>query len=147
VLTVEGSVGGGGVCRYARWKPFADLTNGTNKGASLSTFGSAPLYAGKTTALKAISGLLAPAAGRITFRGEGHHAGRARHILQLGHSALASPDDAAFFPYMTVAENFEIGLYLRSERPGHRFADLEAIYARFPSCIAGAPIVRHTFGC
>jgi branched-chain amino acid transport system ATP-binding protein len=85
--------------------------------------------AGKTTTLKAISGLLTPAAGRIVFLGEDITGASARRILELGIAHC--PEGRRVFPYMTVAENLEMGSYRRSDARGVA-ADLEAIYTRFP---------------
>jgi len=85
--------------------------------------------AGKTTTLKAISGLLAPAAGRIVFLGEDITRASARRILQLGIAHC--PEGRRVFPYMTVAENLEMGCYLRRDAAGIA-ADLDQLYARFP---------------
>src|SRR5215510_707436 len=85
--------------------------------------------AGKTTTLKAISGLLAPAAGRITFLGQDITHASPKRILELGIAHC--PEGRRVFPYMTVAENLEMGCYLRRDHPGIA-ADLEQLYARFP---------------
>src|SRR5438477_9098113 len=85
--------------------------------------------AGKTTTLKAISGLLPPAGGRITFLGEDITRASARRILEMGLAHC--PEGRRVFPYMTVAENLEMGCYLRRDTPGIA-ADLEQLYARFP---------------
>ena len=85
--------------------------------------------AGKTSTLKAISGVLAPAAGRIAFLGEDITQASARRILELGIAHC--PEGRRVFPYMTVAENLEMGCYLRGDGAGIA-ADLEQVYARYP---------------
>ena len=74
--------------------------------------------AGKTTTLKAISGVLAPSAGRIVFEGEDITRASARHDPPLGIAHC--PEGRHVFPYMTVRENLEMGCYLRSDRGRHR---------------------------
>jgi branched-chain amino acid transport system ATP-binding protein len=53
----------------------------------------------------------------------------ARRVLQLGIAHC--PEGRRVFPYMTVAENLEMGCYLRRDGAGIA-ADLEQLYARFP---------------
>jgi len=85
--------------------------------------------AGKTTTLKAISGVLPPVAGRIVFQGEDiTHAG-ARRVLQLGIAHC--PEGRRVFPYMTVAENLEMGCYLRADADGIA-RDMARLFERFP---------------
>src|SRR5512144_1484305 len=83
--------------------------------------------AGKTTTLKAISGVLAPAAGRITFLGQDITRASARRILQMGLAHC--PEGRRVFPHMSVAENLEMGCYLRRDAAGIT-SDLDRLYAR-----------------
>ena len=85
--------------------------------------------AGKTTTLKAISGLLPVAGGKIIFDGQDITIASARKILSLGIAHC--PEGRHVFPYMTVAENLEMGCYLRKDRQGI-VADLERIFEQFP---------------
>jgi branched-chain amino acid transport system ATP-binding protein len=73
--------------------------------------------------------VLAPAAGRIVFLGEDITRASARRVLQLGIAHC--PEGRRVFPYMTVAENLEMGCYLRTDAAGIA-ADLDKLYARFP---------------
>lgn len=85
--------------------------------------------AGKSTTLKAISGLLSPVAGRITFEGEDITKASPRRILEMGIAHC--PEGRRVFPYMTVQENLELGCYLR--RDWKKMAsDLESVFDRFP---------------
>jgi branched-chain amino acid transport system ATP-binding protein len=79
--------------------------------------------------LKAISGLLAPSAGRISFLGEDITRASTRRILELGIAHC--PEGRRVFPYMSVAENLEMGSYLRRDGPAIA-ADLDRLYQRFP---------------
>jgi len=122
VLTVEGLT-----CRYGKVAAVRELSIKVNEGELVSLIGANG--AGKTTTLKAISGVLAPVAGRITFRGEDiTHAG-ARAILQAGIAHC--PEGRRVFPYMTVAENLEMGCYLRSDADGIA-SDMARLFDRFP---------------
>src|SRR6185312_2979244 len=85
--------------------------------------------AGKTTTLQAISGVLAPAAGRIVFLGEDITRASARRILQLGIAHC--PEGRRVFPYMSVQENLDMGCFLRTDQDGIA-ADLAEIFQRFP---------------
>jgi branched-chain amino acid transport system ATP-binding protein len=122
VLTVEGLT-----CRYGKVAAVRELSIQVNEGELVSLIGANG--AGKTTTLKAISGVLPPVAGRITFRGEDiTHVG-ARRILQAGIAHC--PEGRRVFPYMTVAENLEMGCYLRSDSDGIS-ADMARLFERFP---------------
>jgi branched-chain amino acid transport system ATP-binding protein len=122
VLSVEGLV-----CRYGKVEAVRGLTMDASQGELVTLIGANG--AGKTTTLKAISGLLTPAAGRITFLGEDITRASARRILELGIAHC--PEGRRVFPYMTVAENLEMGCYRRADASGIA-TDLEAIYTRFP---------------
>ena len=122
MLEVEGLT-----CRYGKVEAVRELTIAVKQGELVALIGANG--AGKTTTLKAISGVLAPTAGRITFLGEDITRASARRILQLGIAHC--PEGRRVFPYMTVTENLEMGSYLRSD--AHAIAtDLDGIYARFP---------------
>src|SRR5438309_4976187 len=70
--------------------------------------------AGKTTTLKAISGLLHPAAGTIMFEARDITHASPRTVLSLGIAHC--PEGRHVFPQMTVLENLEMGCYLRKDR-------------------------------
>jgi branched-chain amino acid transport system ATP-binding protein len=122
VLTVEGLE-----CRYGKVAAVRDLSLEVRKGELVSLIGANG--AGKTTTLRAISGVLAPSAGRIIFEGEDITRAPARRVLELGIAHC--PEGRRVFPYMTVRENLEMGCYLRKDRAGIE-ADLNRVYERFP---------------
>ena len=122
MLTVEGLE-----CRYGKVAAVRDLSLEVGKGELVSLIGANG--AGKTTTLKAISGVLAPSAGRIVFEGEDITRASARRVLELGIAHC--PEGRRVFPYMTVRENLEMGCYLRKDRVGIE-ADLVRLYERFP---------------
>jgi branched-chain amino acid transport system ATP-binding protein len=70
--------------------------------------------AGKTTTLRAISGLVRPAAGRIVFDGHDLHGKPPHEIVRLGIGH--SPEGRRVFPRMTVRENLELGAYTRTSK-------------------------------
>jgi len=122
VLTVEGLE-----CRYGKVAAVRGLSLEVQRGELVSLIGANG--AGKTTTLKAISGVLAPSAGRIEFEGEDITRATARRVLQLGIAHC--PEGRRVFPYMSVRENLEMGCYLRRDADGIG-ADLRRLFDRFP---------------
>ncbi len=114
-------------CRYGKVAAVRSLSLEVRKGELVSLIGANG--AGKTTTLKAISGVLAPSAGRIVFEGEDITRATARRVLELGIAHC--PEGRRVFPYMTVRENLEMGCYLRHDTDGIE-ADIRRIYERFP---------------
>jgi branched-chain amino acid transport system ATP-binding protein len=87
--------------------------------------------AGKTTTMRAISGLLGLRSGSMRFDGEDLTAVRADLRVRQGISQV--PEGRGIFPGMTVAENVDMGAYLRPDRRSPEFAsDLERVYTLFP---------------
>ncbi len=85
--------------------------------------------AGKTSTLRAISGMLKPAAGHIRLRGE-ETTGLKSH--QLVPKGLAhAPEGRGIFPNLTVQENLDLGAYLRRDQAGIA-ADAEKSFRLFP---------------
>ena len=88
--------------------------------------------AGKSTTLKAIIGVVPPAAGSVRFAGE-DVAGRAPHeIARLGVGWV--PEDRRIFTDLTVAENLEVGR--RAPRAGAPAWTPEKLFALFPNLAA-----------
>ena len=85
--------------------------------------------AGKTSILKALSGLVKPSAGTITYDGKVLNKCSAQDIMKLGISHV--PEGRRIFAGMTVLENLELGAYQRKDKDGIK-RDLEAVYDRFP---------------
>lgn len=85
--------------------------------------------AGKSSILKAISGLIKPSEGTISFMGNSLNKTSAQNIMKLGISQV--PEGRHIFPGMTVLENLELGAYQRKDKDGIR-KDLRAVYERFP---------------
>ena len=114
-------------CRYGKVAAVRSLSLEVHKGELVSLIGANG--AGKTTTLKAISGVLAPSAGRVTFEGEDITRASARRVLQLGIAHC--PEGRRVFPYMSVRENLEMGCYLRRDAAGIE-SDMRRLYERFP---------------
>ena len=85
--------------------------------------------AGKSTTLRAISGLVKLAAGRITFEGNDLAALSPYRIAELGIAHV--PEGRQVFPEMTAQENLEMGAFAPRAK-AHRARSLELVYAVFP---------------
>lgn len=85
--------------------------------------------AGKTSCLRAISGLEPLTAGSIRFEGQRIDALSPRQRLERG--LVHVPEGKRLFPRMTVRENLAMGAFLRSDSAAVR-SDIDAMYARFP---------------
>ncbi|MBI5343165.1 MAG: ABC transporter ATP-binding protein [Deltaproteobacteria bacterium] len=88
--------------------------------------------AGKTTFMKTVTGLLAPASGNISFEGEKIAGLSPAAIVRKGISLV--PEGRAILSRMTVLENLEMGAYHRRDREVRK--DLDGILARFPALAA-----------
>jgi branched-chain amino acid transport system ATP-binding protein len=78
--------------------------------------------------MKTVSGLLAPAGGTISFRGEDIAGLPPDRIVRKGIALV--PEGRAILSRMTVLENLEMGAYHRKD--GGIRKDLDAVMARFP---------------
>jgi branched-chain amino acid transport system ATP-binding protein len=84
---------------------------------------------GKSTLLKALSGLLPIWAGSVEFDGESISELRPDQIVRRGLVQVTQGKDA--YPAMTVEENLKLGAFIRSDKAGVR-EDLEKVYGYFP---------------
>jgi branched-chain amino acid transport system ATP-binding protein len=85
--------------------------------------------AGKSTTLRAITGLRRPAKGEIWFEGARIDQLPPAEIVKRGIAMV--PEGRRIYPYMTVKDNLLMGAYLRKDSAGIR-QDLEKIFVRFP---------------
>ncbi len=85
--------------------------------------------AGKSTILRTISGLLRAKTGDIVFEGNAIGGMPAEEIVRKGISQV--PEGRRIFANMTVAENLELGAYIRSDKTGIR-KDIDKVFERFP---------------
>ncbi|QET05484.1 MULTISPECIES: ABC transporter ATP-binding protein [Cupriavidus] len=85
--------------------------------------------AGKSTTLRAISGLEPLVHGRITF--DGHQISGASAAAVIERGVAHCPEGRRVFPQLTVAENLEMGAYRRIDRNRVR-QDRERMLDRFP---------------
>ena len=85
--------------------------------------------AGKTTTLKALAGLLRPAAGHIYYNGEDITARPAFELVRLGLALV--PEGRGVFGRLTVEENLAMGAYTRRDAAGIA-ADFDRVYGLLP---------------
>jgi branched-chain amino acid transport system ATP-binding protein len=85
--------------------------------------------AGKSTTMKSIMGLVAPAAGRIVFEGADIAGREPFEIARLGLGYV--PEDRRVFAELTVEENLEVGR--RPPRAGAPVWTPEKLFALFPN--------------
>ena len=85
--------------------------------------------AGKSTTLRAISGLVKMSSGSIIFAGRNLASLPPHRIPELGIAHV--PEGRQVFPEMTVQENLEIGSYVPKAK-AERSRSLELVYGIFP---------------
>ncbi len=85
--------------------------------------------AGKTTTLKAICGLLQPAAGSIHYRGADVTGAPSFNLVEQGLALV--PEGRGVFGRLTVEENLEMGAYIRRDRAAIK-RDIAHSYELFP---------------
>jgi branched-chain amino acid transport system ATP-binding protein len=85
--------------------------------------------AGKSTTLRAITGLTPASSGSVVIDGEDVTRVPAHEIVDRG--IALSPEGRHCFPRMTVRENLDLGAYRRSKDTGVA-ADLERVFELFP---------------
>jgi branched-chain amino acid transport system ATP-binding protein len=85
--------------------------------------------AGKSSTLRAISGLLRARSGRIVFDGREIHALEPSEILRAGIAHC--PEGRRVFPHLTVEENLAMGAYVRRDRVAIA-EDLDRVCSHFP---------------
>ena len=84
---------------------------------------------GKSTLLKAISGIIPVWSGEITFDGQPIHNKKPHEIVRAGLVQVTQGKDS--YPGMTIEENLMLGAYARSDKAEVQ-EDLEKVYAFFP---------------
>ncbi|WP_323750582.1 ABC transporter ATP-binding protein [Marinobacter sp.] len=85
--------------------------------------------AGKSTTLRAISGLEPVRSGRILFEGEVIQNAAPQDIIRMGIAHC--PEGRRVFPQLTVRENLEMGAFWRFDRQGIN-ADIDRMLGMFP---------------
>ncbi|MCX6055406.1 MAG: ABC transporter ATP-binding protein [Chloroflexi bacterium] len=85
--------------------------------------------AGKSTTLRALSGLLRPRSGSIAFRGEDITLAPPEQIVKKGISHV--PEGRKIFSPLTVRENLEMGAYIIKDKSEINRM-MERVYRSFP---------------
>jgi branched-chain amino acid transport system ATP-binding protein len=78
-----------------------------------------PNGAGKSTLLKTMFGLIPVRSGKVTLRGEDITSAPAHRLVSLGVGYV--PQNNNVFPSLTIEENMQMGVYLRSKTFKERF--------------------------
>ncbi|MBY0296125.1 MAG: ABC transporter ATP-binding protein [Methylobacterium sp.] len=115
------------VCGYGHVTALKGISIAVREGQLVALVGANG--AGKSTTLRAISGLVPARSGAIRLHGRDITGAEPRRILAEGIAHC--PEGRRVFPQMTVAENLAMGAYLRRDRAGVA-ADLDRIYGEFP---------------
>ena len=85
--------------------------------------------AGKTSTLRAVSGMLKPSGGKITLAGQNITGMKAHQLVPRGMAH--APEGRGIFPNLTVQENLDLGAYLRRDTAAIA-ADQEKSFGLFP---------------
>jgi branched-chain amino acid transport system ATP-binding protein len=112
---------------YKELQALWSLSMVVNEGEIVALVG--PNGAGKTTTLNAISGLLKPASGDISFLGQSLSKAPPNKIVELGISQV--PESGKIFTGMSVLENLELGAFVARARKA-KDQSLERTYEIFP---------------
>ncbi|WPO41866.1 ABC transporter ATP-binding protein [Tardiphaga sp. 42S5] len=115
------------VCAYGQISALKGISLSVKAGQLVALIGANG--AGKSTTLRAISGLVPSRSGSLHFDGEDITGIGAQRVLTKGIAHC--PEGRRVFPHMTVAENLDMGAYLRSDT-NEVAADRDRIYGEFP---------------
>jgi branched-chain amino acid transport system ATP-binding protein len=112
---------------YGNIRAIKGISLEVNQGEIVTLIGSNG--AGKSTTLRAISGILKPRSGSITFNGERIDGIEGHDVVAKG--ICQSPEGRRIFPKMSVDENLDLGAFLRNDKAGIA-ADRERVLDLFP---------------
>jgi branched-chain amino acid transport system ATP-binding protein len=85
--------------------------------------------AGKSSALRAVAGLIKNKKGKITYKGKDLSSQSAVDIVKSG--IAMSPEGRRIFPHLSVMENLRLGAYSRTDKDGVA-RDIEWAFELFP---------------
>ncbi|GAB3571446.1 ABC transporter ATP-binding protein [Amycolatopsis endophytica] len=112
---------------YGRIQAVSELSLTVEEGEIVALIGANG--AGKSTTMRAISGIRPLSAGRIAFAGE--DITKLRADLRVVRGISQVPEGRGVFPGMTVAENLDMGAYARKDRK-NLGPDLDRVFDLFP---------------
>ena len=116
------------VVRYGEIEALRGITFAVDEGQVVTLLGANG--AGKSTTLRAISGLSKPAAGDILFDGKSIAGLRPEAIVRLGISHV--PEGRRIFPGLTVKENIMLGASNRRVSSSELSREADAMFDLFP---------------
>jgi len=85
--------------------------------------------AGKSTILKALSGLIPITSGEIWFNGKQINGLKSQTIVKMG--LIQVPEGRCLFPYLSVLNNLKMGASLRKDKVGIK-NDMNNVFQHFP---------------
>ena len=112
---------------YGAIKALKNISLSVGKGEAVALIGANG--AGKTSTLRAVSGMLKPAGGVITLHGENITGLKSHQLVPKG--LAHAPEGRGIFPNLTVQENLDLGAYLRHDKDGIA-ADAKKAFGYFP---------------
>jgi branched-chain amino acid transport system ATP-binding protein len=104
-----------------------DVSFSVNQGEIVTLVGSNG--AGKSTILKAVSGLVPPSSGEIRLEGSRIERAPAHRIVEMGIAQI--PEGRRLWPGLSVQENLELGAYIQAAR-AVREETMEWVFQLFP---------------
>lgn len=112
---------------YGAIHALKDISIEVNEGEIVTLIGANG--AGKTSTLRAISGLTAPKSGEITYNGTSLKSVPAYSLVNLGIAHV--PEGRRIFANLTVMENLELGAFSRKDKDGIK-KDFDMVFDKFP---------------
>lgn len=113
--------------RYGAVAAVRELSLSIDPGQLVALLG--PNGAGKSSTINALTGLVAPMAGRIVF--DGKDISRTRTEDRIRRGLTSTPEGRHIFANLTVGENLRLGAATRRDPKGVR-ADIDRFLALFP---------------
>jgi branched-chain amino acid transport system ATP-binding protein len=111
---------------YGRVEALKGVSLEVDQGAIVTLIGANG--AGKSTALRAISGLVRPASGEIVFQGKRIDSLSPQDVVRGGIAHV--PEGRRVFPFMTVRENLNMGAFRRKDKEEIK-KNLEGVFEHF----------------
>jgi branched-chain amino acid transport system ATP-binding protein len=112
---------------YGKSLAIKDISLTVPEGSVVSIIGANG--AGKSTILKALTGLVKLSSGKIYFDGEPIQGKATSDIVKRG--IILVPEGRQLFPYLSVLSNLKLGATLRKDKEGIA-RSLEMVYTLFP---------------
>jgi branched-chain amino acid transport system ATP-binding protein len=112
---------------YGRVEALKGISLEVGQGAIMTLIGANG--AGKSTALRAISGLVHPGSGEIVFQGKRIDSLSPQDVVRGGIAHV--PEGRRVFPFMTVRENLNMGAFRRKDKEEIQ-KNLEGVFEHFP---------------